>query len=146
MMMTRCGTDAQERKEYLDAWRASGVAAVFQNAGEERQDPLRLMKRLARFTYVTDMLREHVVKAAHPEDIVAAKKQGRHALYFSGNGVPLTQKWNSVADGLGHPAVLPARDRMMHLIYNRRNMMGDGCAEPSNAGLSDFGRSAWWPR
>ncbi|MGH2350552.1 MAG: dipeptidase, partial [Chloroflexota bacterium] len=31
--------------------------------------------------------------------------------------------------------------RMMHLTYNRRNMIGDGCAEPSNAGLSDFGRA-----
>jgi membrane dipeptidase len=31
--------------------------------------------------------------------------------------------------------------RMMHLTYNRRNMIGDGCAEPANAGLSDFGRA-----
>ena len=31
---------------------------------------------------------------------------------------------------------------MMHLTYNRRNMLGDGCAEPSNAGLSDLGRAA----
>lgn len=30
---------------------------------------------------------------------------------------------------------------MMHLTYQRRNMIGDGCAESSNAGLSDFGRS-----
>ena len=31
--------------------------------------------------------------------------------------------------------------RIMHLTYNRRNMIGDGCAEPANAGLSDFGRA-----
>ncbi len=31
---------------------------------------------------------------------------------------------------------------MMHLTYNRRNMLGDGCAEPANGGLSDFGRAA----
>ena len=30
---------------------------------------------------------------------------------------------------------------MMHMTYNRRNMLGDGCAEPGNAGLSDFGRA-----
>ena len=29
----------------------------------------------------------------------------------------------------------------MHLTYNRRNMIGDGCAEPANGGLSDFGRA-----
>ncbi|NQT15527.1 MAG: membrane dipeptidase, partial [Planctomycetes bacterium] len=31
--------------------------------------------------------------------------------------------------------------RMMHLTYQRRNMIGDGCGEPGNAGLSDFGGS-----
>ena len=30
----------------------------------------------------------------------------------------------------------------MHLTYNRRNLLGDGCAEPANAGLSDLGRAA----
>jgi membrane dipeptidase len=30
----------------------------------------------------------------------------------------------------------------MHLTYNRRNVLGDGCAEPANAGLSDLGRAA----
>ena len=32
--------------------------------------------------------------------------------------------------------------RMMHLTYNRRNMLGDGCAELANGGLSDFGAMA----
>ena len=31
--------------------------------------------------------------------------------------------------------------RMMHLTYNRRNLIGDGCAESADAGLSDFGRA-----
>src|SRR4051794_8662188 len=47
MIMTRCATSAAEKAEYLDAWDASGVTCIFQNAGEEGQDPLRLMKRLA---------------------------------------------------------------------------------------------------
>ena len=29
----------------------------------------------------------------------------------------------------------------MHLTYNRRNFMGDGCAEPANGGLSELGRA-----
>lgn len=32
--------------------------------------------------------------------------------------------------------------RMMHLTYNRRNLLADGCAEASNGGLSDFGMAA----
>ena len=142
MNMTRCVTDAAERAEYLSAWKASGVTCIVQNAGEEGQDPLRLIKRLARFTYVTDMLRQAVEKAAVPDDIVAVKKRGKHCLYFSGNGVPLTQHWASVEDELRYLRVFfELGIRIMHLTYNRRNMIGDGCAEPANAGLSDFGRS-----
>ena len=30
--------------------------------------------------------------------------------------------------------------KFMHLTYNRRNAIGDGCAEPEDAGLTDLGR------
>ncbi|MBI3281926.1 MAG: membrane dipeptidase [Acidobacteria bacterium] len=141
--MTRCVTSAAERAEFQEAWKASGVTCIFQNCGEESQDPLVLLKRLARFTYVTDMMRDFVRKAVTPDDIVAAKKLNKQCLYFTGNGVPLTQAWVSVEDELRYVRVFfQLGIRMMHVTYNRRNMLGDGCAEPSNAGLSDFGRAA----
>lgn len=143
MTMTRNVIDPVEQREYLEAWRAAGVTCIFQNAGEEGQDVMRLLKRLARFTYATDMLRENVAKAATPDDIEQAKKEGRHCLYFTGNGVPLVQDWVSVPDELRYVRVFYQLGiRMMHLTYQRRNMIGDGCAEKANAGLSDFGRSA----
>ena len=141
--MTRYVTNAVEQQEYRDAWRASGVTCIFQNAGEEGQDPLRLIKRLARFTYVTDLMRGFVSKAVTPEDILQAKKENRHSLCFTGNGVPLTQQWISVQDELRYVKIFYQLGiRMMHLTYQRRNMIGDGCAEKANAGLSDFGHSA----
>jgi membrane dipeptidase len=143
MTMTRCVTDPDEEREYLDAWRSSGVTCVFQNAGEEGQDPLRLIKRLARFTYVTDMLRDHVLKAAVPDDVQLAKERGQHCLYLTGNGVPLTQQWETISEELSYVRIFfQLGIRMMHLTYQRRNMIGDGCGEESNAGLSDFGRAA----
>ncbi len=143
MTMTRCVTDQVEQQEYRDAWRSSGVTCVFQNAGEEGQDPMRLIKRLARFTYVTDMLRGFVAKAASPDDVETAKKQNRHCLYLTGNGVPLTQRWVSVEDELRYVRIFYQLGiRMMHLTYQRRNMIGDGCGEKSDAGLSDFGKAA----
>jgi membrane dipeptidase len=143
MPMTRYVTDPAERKEYLDAWRASGVTCVVQNAGEEGNDPLRLLKRLGRFTYVTDHLREHVSKAATADDVLAAKKAGRHCLCMTMNGVPLVQRWESIADELRYVRTFYELGvRMMHLTYNRRNPIGDGCGEPNDAGLSDFGRHA----
>ena len=143
MTMTRYVTDPREQKEYRDAWTASGVTCIFQNAGQECQDPLRLIKRLARFTFATDVMKEFVSKAAVPADIEAAKAVGRHALYMTGNGVPLTQQWNSIEDELRYVKIFfQLGIRMMHLTYQRRNMIGDGCGETSNAGLSDFGRTA----
>jgi len=142
MGMTRCVTDAREREEFQQAWQASGVTCIFQNAGEEGQAPMRLLKRLARFTYLTDMMSDFIVKAAKPDEIEAAWKAGKRALYLTGNGVPLTQDWISVPDEMRYIRVFYQLGiRMMHMTYNRRNMIGDGCAEPANAGLSDFGRS-----
>jgi len=142
MTMTRCVTDAAERREYMDAWQAAGVTCILQNAGEEGMAISWLLKRLARFTYVTDMMSNFVYKAATPDDIVAAKKQNKHCLYFSGNGVPIPQDWISVEEELRFIRVFfQLGVRMMHLTYNRRNVIGDGCGEPSDGGLSDFGRA-----
>jgi len=143
MSMTRWATNAAERKEFLEAFRAAGVTCIFQNAGEEGNDPTRLMKRLARFTYSTDLMRDEMFKAVKPDDIVAAKKQGKLCLYFTTNGVPLRQQWNNVRDELGYIRIFHQFGiRMMHLAYNRRNPLGDGCGEPNDGGLSDFGRAA----
>lgn len=142
MGMTRFLDSEAELLEYQEAWRASGVTCIFQNAGQECQDPMRLLKRLARFTHVTDNLREFVSKAVTPADVEAAKAAGRHSLCFTGNGVPLTQDWISIPDELRYVKIFYQLGiRMMHLTYQRRNMIGDGCAEPANAGLSDFGRA-----
>ena len=143
MLLKRVADDPSQQQEYLDAWNASGVTCVFQNAGEESSSPLRLLKRLAHFTYLTDVMRDHVSRAAFPDDIEAAKKQGRRCLYLTGNGVPLAQEWNSVADELAYIHLFfQLGIRMMHLTYNRRNVLGDGCAEPTNGGISDLGRAA----
>jgi len=142
MTMTGCVTDPVERKEYKDAWEASGVTCLFQNAGTSSQAPLEIIKWLSNFTYTVDMMRGFLRRAVVPDDIVEAKEQGQHCLYFSANGVPIAQQWISVEEELGYIRVFfQLGVRMMHLTYNRRNMIGDGCAELANGGLSDFGRA-----
>ncbi len=44
MSMTRYVTDPVERVEFMEAWEAAGVTCIFQNAGEEGPDPMRLVK------------------------------------------------------------------------------------------------------
>ena len=143
MGMTRAAVDPAERAEFLEAWKAAGMTCIFQNCGEESSAPLVLMKRLARFTCLTDSMRDVLRRAVFPDDVRRAKEDGVGSLYFSGNGVPLAQDWISAEEELRYIRVFYQLGiRMMHVTYNRRNRLGDGCAETANGGLSDFGRMA----
>ncbi len=131
----------REKTEFFEAFRAAGVTCIFQNAGEEGSDPLRLLKRLAHFTRATD-LQPELVKVVRPGQVQELKKSGRVGLCFTGNGVPLRQEWQSVRDELRLiPIFHELGIRMMHLTYNRRNPIGDGAGEPRDGGLSDFGQA-----
>lgn len=132
----------RERVEFFEAFRAAGVTCIFQNAGEEGSDPLRLLKRLAHFTQAVD-LQPDLVKVLRAGDVAEVKRAGKVSLCFTGNGVPLRQEWKSVRDELRMiPLFHELGIRMMHVTYNRRNALGDGAGEPHDGGLSDFGHAA----
>lgn len=142
MSMSRFVDVEAEQEELVRAWQAAGVNVVVQNCGEEGNRIDRLLKRLARFTWTTDRLPEIVRKAVTPEDLERIGRENGHALYFTGNGVPLPMEWVSPEEELRFIRVFYQLGiRMMHMTYNRRNVIGDGCAEESNCGLSDFGRT-----
>jgi membrane dipeptidase len=70
------------------------------------------------------------------DDILRAKKEGKLALGFHHQGTNALQtdlNMVSLYYKLGVRALL--------LCYNNKNSVGDGCHEPTNAGLSSFGRS-----
>ena len=139
--MTRFVDHDREREEFIRAWKASGVTSVFQNAGEEGNSVKVLLKRLARFTYTTDMIPEVVGKAISTKQVKDAKHAGRQVIYFTGNGVPMPLDLISLEDELRYIKIFHQLGiRMMHLTYNRRNLIGDGCGEETDAGLTDFGR------
>ena len=143
MSMTRFVTDPAERKEYESAWAAAGVTCIIRNSGEEGNDPLRLMKRLARWIHATDRMRDKFPKAVTADEIVAAKRAGHHAIMLTTNGVPLVQQWLNVRDEVRYIRVFAEMGvRMMHISYNRQNPLGGGCGEAVDAGLTDFGRFA----
>lgn len=142
MTQTRFVDNERERLEFENAWKASGVTCVFQNAVTSSNAVYKLIKRLAHFTYTTDILRDFIIRAITPEDIIRAKSDNKRALYFTGNGVPLAEDWNTVEEELRYIKIFfQLGIRMLHLTYNRRNVIGDGCGEPTDGGLSDFGRA-----
>ena len=126
---------------YRTTWKASGVDCIFQNAGEESNSIEVTIKRLARYTYLADKYRDLYERVTFPDDVIAAKKNGRRSLYLSCNGVPIPAKFSNIAE-----ALMPLKTffqlgvRMMHITYNRRNLLGDGCAESNDGGLSDLGK------
>ncbi|HSJ03317.1 MAG TPA: membrane dipeptidase, partial [Verrucomicrobium sp.] len=121
MSMIRSATDAAEGKEFLEAFRAAGVTCIFQNAGEAGNDPLRLLKRLARFTLKTDLMKPGVTKAANAADVVNTHRAGGICLLFTTNGVPLRGDWESTRDELRLVRIFQQLGvRMMHVTYNRR--------------------------
>jgi membrane dipeptidase len=143
MGLVRMTEDAHLRREYAEAFAYAGVDCVLQNAGEECQSPTQILKRLGNFTYLTDMLDDVMMRVPRPDSIVEAKRLGKRSLYMSANGVPLAQEWKTAEEELRFVRVFfQLGVRMMHLTYNRRNMLGDGCAETTDAGLSDLGRAA----
>lgn len=140
-MRLRSAVDPTEKEIHLAAWKAAGVDAMLVGAGQETSSPMRCIRRLAYTTYATDLIRDDVCRAACPEDVERARAEGKRAVMMSSNAVPLPGRNMSIEEEMEliktffHLGV-----RMMHLTYNRRNMIGDGCGESSNAGLSDFGR------
>lgn len=126
-------------EEYKKAWESSGVTCLGQPIGRNKFP----FKGLCRYLLKTELMRDFLCRAVFPEDIEKAKQAGRHCLYFGSNMPVLEQRWDSIEEEFGDMlSFFQAGLRMCHLTYNRRNAIGDGCAEASDAGLSDFGRYA----
>ncbi|HKP03850.1 MAG TPA: membrane dipeptidase [Chthoniobacterales bacterium] len=73
----------------------------------------------------------HVQKA---EDLARARDEHRLGIIFTFQG---TEPLGEEADRI--PMFREMGLRVMQLTHNRRNLVGDGCMEPGNAGLSKFG-------
>jgi membrane dipeptidase len=71
----------------------------------------------------------------HAADIAEAKRSGRMGLIY---GFQDTTPIFEDVDRMD--TFLNLGVRIFQLTYNRRNLVGDGCLEPGNAGLSKFGR------
>ncbi|MFC1493375.1 dipeptidase [candidate division KSB1 bacterium] len=80
---------------------------------------------------------DKLIKAVTAADIERAKREGKLAMMFGfqnatmiGNRIDNLQK------------LYDSGTRWIQLTYNTRNLLGDGCTERTNAGLSDFGVAA----
>jgi membrane dipeptidase len=120
----------------------SGLTAVHLTVG-----PVGTLAPLAAFEQIVrDVVRWEAEIAAHPQafapvrglaDIQRAKAGGRTGLIYGlQDGVAFEDDLGRL-DALAHLGI-----RVIQPTYNRRNLLGDGCMEPADAGLSRAGLEA----
>ena len=122
----------------VDEILASGTNAMMVTLGnpalqgpEAYQDAL---DSIAVYEHHVDTHREHFLKATRLSDIDRARDEKRLALFYMfQNTTPIDEDMSK----LGFFYNLGIRS--VQLTYNTRNLVGDGCMEKSNAGLSIFG-------
>ena len=75
-----------------------------------------------------------LIHATSAADFERAKREGKVAVLF---GFQNSRMINNSLENLD--VLYQAGTRWMQLTYNERNLLGDGCTERTNSGLSDFG-------
>lgn len=116
--------------EFERCWRESGVTAGNRQAGRSLFGDPNLALAQAQFDAFP-----WLTKALSAADIRRAKNAGDHAGFMS------AQDANGVDDELQVlQSVYDQGLRMLGLTYNRQNLVGSGCTDESDGGLSTFGR------
>ena len=77
---------------------------------------------------------DRFMTATSADDFIKAKKEGKVAVMMGFQNTTPLEKSISNMDIL-----YQAGTRWMQLTYNQRNLVGDGCTERTNAGISDYG-------
>jgi len=92
------------------------------------------LNELAAYEHYIDSNRDYLLKATRVADIDRARREKKLALMF------LFQNTSPLADDLGKLTFFYALGvRCIQLTYNSRNLVGDGCTERTDCGISDFG-------
>lgn len=128
-----CGR-ADLREQTLPRMIASGVDFVSLTLASDAESQIEVVKLLARErrSLLSQPERYRLIETA--DDIEAAKRDGKLALSFNLQGT------NALAGDLAMVDVFYKLGvRHMLLAYNKKNLVGDGCHERTDGGLSLFG-------
>jgi membrane dipeptidase len=121
-------------KEWNPLLRKGGVDATVSTIGWMQgtrgtlQDIAYLMERIAEAP-------EYLSFATTAGQIEQARREGKTAVVMCSQNTRLIEDEVRLLDTF-HAAGM----RIIQLTYNEGNLVGDGCTEPRNAGLTDFGR------
>ncbi|NOZ19910.1 MAG: dipeptidase [Planctomycetes bacterium] len=140
MESTELVFDPAAREEFTGVWRDAGVDCIVHVVGRGNNLPVTL-EHLARFQHKCDMLSDTLVKAVTVKDIRRAHTEGKLCLVWELNSPLVASRMEDGREELRWLDIFHMLGvRVMHLTYNRRNLIGTGCTERSDGGLSEFGR------
>ena len=122
--------------EYLKSLRAGGVTAFVTCVAAHHEDDFAMAAtRLMRWHKLVQSASPGLKLILTPDDVFAAKSTGGIGVLFQ------FQDAKPIDDNLLHlEAFYRLGLRILQLTYPRRNLAGDGCGEPSDGGVSSFGR------
>jgi membrane dipeptidase len=118
--------------------RASGLTAINLTVGSVGSYAHDYDNAISQIAYMDGQIAAHgdvLMKFRDARDFVAAKRAGKLAVIY---GFQDTTPFGEDPERL--ETFLNLGVRIVQLTYNRRNLVGDGCLEPGDAGLSNFGR------
>ena len=128
------GLDADE----LAAIRASGLTALNLTVGSVASyasDYQETVRNIARYDSEIAAHPDALMKITRGTQLDEARRSGRLGIVYGFQDTTMYGENLDRFDTFHDFGV-----RIVQLTYNRRNLMGDGCLEPGNAGLSRLGR------
>jgi membrane dipeptidase len=118
--------------------KASGVTAVNLTVNSVGNGPRKFEETVEGIAFSEKMIAEHpdhFMKVLTARDLATAKSSGRMGLIYG------FQDTSALDGELSRLALFQGLGvRIVQPVYNRRNLMGDGCLEPADGGLSTLGR------
>jgi len=131
-------TDSKTHESFVKAIKQSGITAGSVTQGGVFGDPYftyeGTIRDISGWVCRFDRLQEVYIKVTRAEDIRTAKKEGKVGVIM--NFQNSTQISNDLAKlDFFHDLGI----RIIQLTYNLRNLVGDGCTERTDCGLSRFG-------
>jgi membrane dipeptidase len=121
------------RPEYLDRWIAGGATAIAPSLAST-QDSRAAIRSIGAWLRRIDHSEDRLRLVTRADDITGVKRDGRLGIIFHFQGADPVEDDLSLL-GIYHRLGV----RIIQLTYNRKNRVGDGCEERTDAGLSRFG-------
>jgi membrane dipeptidase len=137
LLFQEIATDSEVQRQYLSAWDQVGVTCISATQGVLGRSLFSFetaVDAIAQTTRLLDALPTDLMKVTRAEDVRQAKREGKHGIIFN-----LQNTSHFEADWRKLEVLRDLGVRVLQLTYNSRNLVGDGCTERTDAGLSDFG-------